>query len=146
MTETTTPTTAPDDGAARRLLAYLDALDHERATLGGRKHFFIDGRIEERHGTDGNTHVLYRGDLRSLLADLAIARAGWVAMANQARIAGAERDQLRAELERLRHGAEAPSGRCEDCGCCTAPGCRTGTDSTCPTDRLGDSVCPCTGD
>jgi hypothetical protein len=58
----------------------------------------------------------------------------------------AERDQLRAELQRLRHGAEAPSGRCEDCGCCTASGCHTGPDSTCPTDRLGDSVCPCTGD
>lgn len=69
MAETTTPTAA-DDGAARRLLAYLDALDHERATLAGRKHFFIDGRIEERHGTDGNTHVLYCGDLRTLLASL----------------------------------------------------------------------------
>ena len=37
-------------------------------------------------------------------------------------------------------------GQCEDCFCCTASGCRMGLGSTCPTDRLGDSVCPCTGD
>lgn len=38
------------------------------------------------------------------------------------------------------------SGPCEDCSCCTASGCHQGADSTCPTDRLGHSVCPCTGD
>ena len=42
--------------------------------------------------------------------------------------------------------ARQPTGPCEDCSCCTAAGCHTGPDSTCPTDRLGDSACPCTGD
>lgn len=37
-------------------------------------------------------------------------------------------------------------GQCDDCSCCDAAGCRMGLGSTCPTDRLGDSVCPCTGD
>lgn len=43
-------------------------------------------------------------------------------------------------------GCVYPADQCEDCFCCTAFGCHTGPDSTCPTDRLGDSVCPCTGD
>lgn len=38
------------------------------------------------------------------------------------------------------------SGPCEDCSCCTATGCHQGPDATCPTDRLGHSVCPCTED
>lgn len=38
------------------------------------------------------------------------------------------------------------SGQCEDCSCCIASGCNTGPLSTCPTNVLGDSVCPCTGD
>lgn len=38
------------------------------------------------------------------------------------------------------------NGQCEDCFCCTAAGCHTEPGSTCPTGRLGDSVCPCTGD
>lgn len=39
-----------------------------------------------------------------------------------------------------------PRGQCEECSCCAASGCHPGPGSTCPTDRLGDSVCPCTGD
>lgn len=67
----------------------------------------------------------------------------------------ADREEHRTELERLRHGAEAAmrdagaqaaTGRCEDCFCCIASGCHTRPDSTCPTNSLGDSVCPCTGD
>lgn len=44
------------------------------------------------------------------------------------------------------YGGGHASGQCEDCFCCTASGCHAGPDATCPTDRLGDSVCPCTGD
>lgn len=35
---------------------------------------------------------------------------------------------------------------CGDCMCCTAEGCRMGPDSTCPTNQLGESQCPCTCD
>lgn len=61
----------PETRAARdRLARYADALDHERATLSDVKPFYVDGRIDERHGTDGNTHVLYRSDIRAVLAAL----------------------------------------------------------------------------
>ncbi len=33
---------------------------------------------------------------------------------------------------------------CGDCMCCTAEGCNMGPDSTCPTNSLGESGCPCT--
>jgi len=52
---------------------------------------------------------------------------------------------LLAALDRHEQHAE-PSGQCEDCSCCIASGCHPGPGSTCPTDRLGDSVCPCTGE
>lgn len=35
---------------------------------------------------------------------------------------------------------------CDGCMCCSASGCNSGPDSLCPTDRLGDSACPCTCD
>lgn len=38
----------------------------------------------------------------------------------------------------------APRGECEGCGCCTASGCHRWPDSVCPTNSLGESVCPCT--
>ncbi len=41
-------------------------------------------------------------------------------------------------------------GQCEDCFCCTAAGCRNGPGGPvgqhCPSNDLGESVCPCTGD
>lgn len=37
-------------------------------------------------------------------------------------------------------------GECEGCGCCSRAGCNRLADSTCPTNSLGDSVCPCTED
>lgn len=55
----------------------------------------------------------------------------------------------REAAQRVRDEWEAgrqPTGQCEDCTCCTASGCHTGPGSTCPTNQLGDSVCPCTGD
>lgn len=39
-----------------------------------------------------------------------------------------------------------PHGQCEGCGCCVASGCHRFADATCPTNSLGDSVCPCTED
>jgi hypothetical protein len=36
------------------------------------------------------------------------------------------------------------SSGCDGCGCCTHEGCHRFADATCPTDSLGDSVCPCT--
>ena len=33
---------------------------------------------------------------------------------------------------------------CDDCFCCSFGRCNSGPDSDCPTDRLGDSACPCT--
>ena len=67
--------------------------------------------------------------------------------------ATAERDQLRQAADadhraaqRVREDWDAGRGQCDDCTCCTASGCRVGLGSTCPTDRLGDSVCPCTGE
>lgn len=41
--------------------------------------------------------------------------------------------------------AAYPNGPCPECSCCVAFGCHTGPGSLCPTDALGDSVCPCTG-
>jgi hypothetical protein len=38
------------------------------------------------------------------------------------------------------------TGQCEGCGCCNASGCHRFADATCPTNSLGDSVCPCTED
>ncbi len=38
----------------------------------------------------------------------------------------------------------AAGGQCGACGCCIASGCHRFADSTCPTDQLGDSICPCT--
>lgn len=39
---------------------------------------------------------------------------------------------------------------CEDCSCCTDLGCRNGpggpVGQRCPSNDLGESVCPCTGD
>ena len=58
-------------------------------------------------------------------------------------------DADRAAARRVRAEWDAgrpPAGPCEDCSCCTASGCHQGPDSTCPTDRLGHSVCPCTED
>jgi len=40
--------------------------------------------------------------------------------------------------------ADAGSGECGDCTCCSATGCHRGGGADCPTDVLGDSVCPCT--
>lgn len=64
-----------------------------------------------------------------------------------------------AELERLRPWAEAgmqaareASARdaqtrtCDDCFCCNQARCHPGPGSSCPTNSLGESVCPCTGD
>lgn len=34
-------------------------------------------------------------------------------------------------------------GSCDDCGCCTHAQC---SEKCCPTDSIGDSVCPCTCD
>lgn len=58
-------------------------------------------------------------------------------------------DADRAAARRVRTEWDAgrpPAGPCEDCSCCIATGCHQGPDSTCPTDRLGHSVCPCTED
>lgn len=33
---------------------------------------------------------------------------------------------------------------CDGCTCCSYDRCQRGPDSDCPTDSLGDSVCPCT--
>jgi len=42
------------------------------------------------------------------------------------------------------------AGQCEDCSCCTARGCRNGPGGPigrrCPSNSLGESGCPCTGD
>jgi hypothetical protein len=35
---------------------------------------------------------------------------------------------------------------CDDCNCCSREGCHRFDDSTCPTNSIGDSVCPCTED
>lgn len=40
---------------------------------------------------------------------------------------------------------EAEDYGCHGCTCCTAEECHRGEGSGCPTDSLGDSVCPCTG-
>jgi hypothetical protein len=61
-----------------------------------------------------------------------------------------------AELTRLRSMAQAHekcmatvaereyvSGSCEDCFCCTNQLCAEGS---CPTNSLGESTCPCTGE
>lgn len=43
------------------------------------------------------------------------------------------------------HDGDYEPGGCDDCTCCTFHGCRLGPGSTCPTDELGESTCPCTG-
>lgn len=73
--------------------------------------------------------------LRAILADLERYR-----LAETADRAAAQ--QVHAQWDTGR----TPSGQCEECACCIASGCHTGAGSTCPTNQLGDSVCPCTGD
>jgi hypothetical protein len=41
---------------------------------------------------------------------------------------------------------QVASRECEGCGCCNAAGCHRGPGSTCPSNSIGDSVCPCTED
>lgn len=33
---------------------------------------------------------------------------------------------------------------CDSCTCCYSSGCHSREGSECPTDSLGDSICPCT--
>jgi hypothetical protein len=33
---------------------------------------------------------------------------------------------------------------CDGCTCCSSQGCTRDERSECPTDSLGDSICPCT--
>jgi hypothetical protein len=80
------------------------------------------------------------------------------------REAESERDRLAARVAELEAtharcadlyvGGRGPAGvievtafqssGCDGCGCCTHDGCHRFADATCPTDSLGDSVCPCT--
>ncbi len=62
-------------------------------------------------------------------------------------LAALDQHQVIAEAGR----EEWAAGRgCEDCSCCTAEGCRNGADGPigqrCPSNSLGESICPCTGD
>jgi predicted metal-binding protein len=57
-------------------------------------------------------------------------------------VAMEERDSARNQLR----ARAASSGECDGCGCCTHEGCHRFAGATCPTDSLGDSVCPCTED
>jgi hypothetical protein len=54
-----------------------------------------------------------------------------------------ERDDARNQL---RARTASSSGGCDGCGCCTHEGCHRFAGALCPTDGLGDSVCPCTED
>jgi hypothetical protein len=54
-----------------------------------------------------------------------------------------ERDDARNQLHAR---AASSSGGCDGCSCCTHAGCHRFADATCPTNGLGDSVCPCTED
>lgn len=56
-------------------------------------------------------------------------------------------DMTRRTLDAMdAEGPQQDSGACEGCGCCTRAGCHRFADATCPTNSLGDSVCPCTED
>jgi hypothetical protein len=48
--------------------------------------------------------------------------------------------------ERVEVTYQVTARECEGCGCCSAAGCHRGPDSLCPTNSLGESVCPCTED
>ena len=103
--------------------------------------------------TDSLTYVTFDEDAKATALRDEIER-----LASERNAAVRERDLWEARARKLlgeksgrltpqpdaRHAY--PAGQCEGCFCCTAFGCHTGPDSTCPTDRLGDSVCPCTGD
>lgn len=56
------------------------------------------------------------------------------------------RPHAKTATQQVEDAGRPPAGPCEDCSCCIASGCHQGPDSTCPTDRLGHCVCPCTED
>jgi hypothetical protein len=109
---------------------------------------------DEWHRQNG----LLRGELEAARAEIERQRAEREALAagydmrgheiaELRRGRGARQAGLRAELEQRQ---AAPilvvGGGCEGCGCCSRQGCHRFADATCPTDSLGDSVCPCTED
>ncbi len=77
-------------------------------------------------------------------------------LAPDLRLVLAALDRHEAIAEHDRRAAQAVceewnAGRsCEDCSCCTAGGCRNGpggpVGQRCPSNSLGESACPCTGD
>jgi hypothetical protein len=42
--------------------------------------------------------------------------------------------------------SDAEEWNCEDCMCCSRERCHPGEDSGCPSNSLGESICPCTED
>lgn len=129
---TTDPPTAEQDGSASaRVLAYLD--DHR-----ARYPYEAKGVVADLPAAYDNGplpyHELLEIDLRAVLAENARMRRELAAA-----IDGNQR--LQTMNEGLRQLAE-----CEGCGCCTRAGCHRGADATCPTNSVGDSVCPCTED
>lgn len=91
MTGTTAPPTTPADDVADRIRAFLDAQDRH-----------VHGRmpVATTHAADGTTLDLERDDLRGLLANLSVARAGYLAMEQHAHTVEAKCDRLARELQK----------------------------------------------
>lgn len=96
----------------------------------------------------GDAATAFREDLRLVLAALDRHEQGTGSVLGTGREVAGHAGRFGPVPERVEitHQAAGPRGGCEDCSCCVASGCHTGPGSICPTDRLGDSVCPCTGD
>lgn len=120
----------------------------------------IDNLTYALRGPAGNAWV-QKDDVRLLLAEVDPARAR--ADHDRLEVIQGQCDQLAKENARLQReladaapytdaGRKAAletakreyyNGTCDDCSCCTTAQCREGH---CPTNSIGDSICPCTCD
>lgn len=84
----------------------------------------------------------------AMAAELKLARFERDEFHRQSGLLRGELKQAHALIDELEQAAPAMAarGECEGCGCCSQAGCHRFADATCPTDSLGDSVCPCTED
>jgi hypothetical protein len=124
----------PETRAARdRIAAVLDYWDKDP--------------LSELFGS-GHAAVRFKGDLHLVLAALDRYEAIEESVLETARQVAEHATRFGPVPERVEvsYIAAGPHGQCEGCGCCNASGCHRGPDSLCPTNSLGESVCPCTED
>lgn len=115
---------------------------------------WLAGREKHRARGEETTRVLREPFDRTSSAytiaesDIAAALTRNVELESENKRLRQQNDELFSENRELQYGPtmSAEQGECGGCGCCTQAGCHRFADATCPTDSLGDSVCPCTED